>query len=254
MAPSYDEVLGVNPRDPLAFIKIEKRSNETIRLYSGFSWDLDRVKAANVFVLEDPGLNTLTAAGALSVSRLFQEAGDPVRAVRWLSQAQAIVAAMERYLWNEKTGFFYPRYDINSPKLCSRVSLTGLVALMTGLVSEDKAARIIEEYLTSPQHFWAPWLVPFNSVSEMRQDPPGLYRAHLWRGSCIWINLNWMVARSAHAWGRDDLAREITRRTALMIDRHGFREFYRPRTGKGTGAAGFTWPALVLPMIEEYGV
>jgi len=254
MAPSYDEVLGINPWDPLAFVRIEQRSNETVRLYSRLDWDLDRIKAANVFVLEDPGLNALTAAGALSVSRLFRKSGDAIRAERWLSKAQAIVRAMEEHLWNEKTGFFYPRYDVKTPKLGHRASLTGLVVLMTGLVSEDKARRIIEEYLLSPQQFWAPWLVPFNSVSEMRKDPPGLYRAQLWRGSCIWINMNWMTARAAKTVGRDDLAREITRRTALMIDRSGFREFYRPRTGKGTGAASFTWPALVLPMIEEYGL
>jgi len=88
----------------------------------------------------------------------------------------------------------------------------------------------------------------------MRKDPPTLHRAHLWRGSCIWINMNWMVARSARVYGRQDIAREITRRTALMIDRHGFREYYRPRTGKGVGAMNFTWPALVLPMIEEHGL
>lgn len=145
MAPSYDEVLGINPWDPLAFVKIELRSNDTVRRYSRLGWDLERIKAANIFVLEDPGLNALTAAGALSVGRLFQKAGDPVRAERWLNKGRAIVQAMEEHLWNKKTGFFYPRYDVKNPKLCHRASLTGLVVLMTGLVSEDRASRIIEE-------------------------------------------------------------------------------------------------------------
>jgi hypothetical protein len=254
MAPSYDEPLGINPWDPMAFAKIERRSNDMIALYAKLDWDLGRIKEANVFVLEDPGLNALTAAGALSVSRLFRKCGDAARAARWQSKAQDLVGAMEEHLWNDKAGFFYPRYDVKNPKLCHRASLTGLVVLMTGLVSADKAERIINDYLLSPLHFWTPWLTPFNSVSEMRKDPPGLHRVQLWRGSCIWINMNWMTARAAKMPGREDIAQEITRRTALMIDRHGFREYYRPQTGAGRGATSFTWPALVLPMIEEYGL
>ncbi len=254
MAPSYDELLGINPWDPMAFAKVEQRSDQMIRLYAGLDWDLDQIKKANVFVLEDPGLNALTAAGALSVSRLFRKSGDAARADRWQNKAQSIVQAMEEHLWNERAGFFYPRYDIKNPRLCHRTSLTGLVVLMTGLVSENKAERVIADYLTSPRHFWTPWLVPFNSVSEMSKDPPGPLRGELWRGSCIWINMNWMAARAARILGREDIAREITRRTALMIDRHGFREYYRPQTGAGRGAKTFTWPALVLHMISEHGL
>jgi len=254
MAPSYDEVMGINPWDPVAMLKTDLVGNATVRTYSSFDWDLDKIKEKNDFLLEDPGLNAIAAGGALAVSNIFEKAGDTAKAGHWLTKAKDIVKAMENYLWNERTGFFYPRYDVQDPKLCGRASLTGLVPLMTGLVSEDKAMRIIDEYLTSPKHFWAPWLVPFNSVSEMRKDPPTLHRLHLWRGSCIWINMNWMVARSAKAYGREDIAREITRRTALMIDNHGFREYYRPGTGKGVGAMNFTWPALVLPMIEEHGL
>jgi hypothetical protein len=39
-----------------------------------------------------------------------------------------------------------------------------------------------------------------------------------------------------------------------MVDREGFREFYDSRTGTGAGAHGFTWPALVLDMIDRYGL
>jgi hypothetical protein len=254
MAPSYDRVMNINPWDPMAGIKTDLKGDATIRLYSTFNWDLDKIRDANEFILEDPGLNALTAAGAQAVSRLFAAAGDQAGAERWRGKAVEIVRAMEEFLWDDGKGFFYPRYDAQSPKLAGRASLTGLVPLMTGLVSEDKAERIMDGWLTSPRHFWAPWLVPFNSVAEMSKDPATLHRAHLWRGSCIWINMNWMTARAAKAYGREDVSREITRKTALMIFNHGFREYYRPRTGKGVGAESFTWPALVLHMIDEYGI
>lgn len=254
MAPSYDEVEGINALDPLAWVRASGKSLATIQRYSSLNWDLDRIRAANMFVLEDPGLNALTAAGAATVAGLFEAAGDQARSMRWQARAKELVRAMEEFLWDDNKGFFYPRYDAVAPKLAGRASLTGLVPLMTGLVSEDKARRVIDDWLTSERHFRARWLVPFNSVSEMRRDPATMHRTHLWRGSCIWINMNWMTARAARICGRDDLAKEITRRTALMIRDHGFREYYRPRTGKGVGARSFTWPALVLPMIDEYGL
>ena len=32
---------------------------------------------------------------------------------------------------------------------------------------------------------------------------------------------------------------------AAAVARHGFREYYDPRTGAGLGAAGFGWSTLV---------
>ena len=34
----------------------------------------------------------------------------------------------------------------------------------------------------------------------------------------------------------------------------GFYEFYDPATGQGGGAPGFTWPGLVLDMIDRHGL
>jgi hypothetical protein len=96
MAPSYDEVMNINPWDPMAAIKTDRVGDATIRLYSSFGWDLEKIKQANVFVLEDPGLNAITAAGALAVSRLFEKCGQNRRAGRWLTKAKDMIAAMEK--------------------------------------------------------------------------------------------------------------------------------------------------------------
>lgn len=254
LAPADDAPLGLNYLDPLAGLKAGKFFGSLVNQLVEMKWDLEKIRAANLFVLEDPGLNALTAAGALAVSELYQAAGDAARAGHWRGRAQKLVAAMEEHLWDEERGFFFPRWNLQRPQLSKRTSLTGLVPLMTGLVSPDKAKRMIEGYLLDPKQFWAPWLTPFNSLTEMAKEPPSLLHLHLWRGACIWINMNWMAARSAKAYGYLDAAREITRKTALMIDRQGFREFYRPHTGRGVGAENFTWPALVLELIEEFGI
>jgi hypothetical protein len=65
---------------------------------------------------------------------------------------------------------------------------------------------------------------------------------------------NWMAARAAAKYGRPDAAKKITQNTAIMVAASGFREYYNPENGKGQGAKNFTWPALVLDMIDEYGL
>jgi hypothetical protein len=125
---------------------------------------------------------------------------------------------------------------------------------MTGLVSPKKAMRVIDGYLLSPRHFATRWLVPYNSRSELEPERVGFRNQRLWRGPCIWISMNWIAARAAARVGRPDVARYITLRTAQLIGRTGFREFYDPRTGEGGGTTGFTWPALVLDMIDAYGL
>jgi neutral trehalase len=160
---------------------------------------------------------------------------------------------MESVMWDDEEGFFYPRFDRDRPRNAMRRCASGLAPLITGLVDRDKARRVIEGALLHEDHFRGPWLVPFNSISETEETIPFEERL-LWRGHCIWANMNWIAARAASAYGREDLAREITRATALLVSGEGFREFYDPRTGKGAGASGFTWPALVLDMIDRHGL
>jgi neutral trehalase len=165
-----------------------------------------------------------------------------------------MVSAMEKVMWDDEAGFFFPRWDLEKPKHSKRTCLTGLLPLITGGVSEERARRVIEGRLLSRDHFQAPWLVPFNSVSELAGERIPFEDLTLWRGHCIWISMNWMAARAAALNGREDVSREITRSTALLVARHGFREFYDPRTGEGGGAGGFSWPGLALDMIDRYGL
>jgi len=252
-APVFDEPMGVSMREPGAPFKTLSRYVKLLNFAAEQGWDLGRLAAADRFVFEDAGMNSITAAGLLALSGLFEEAGEPARAAKWRSRAESMIAAMEELLWDEGAGFFYPRYGLNSPRLSRRRCLTGALPLLTGLVSEDKAHRVLEGALKSAGHFLGPWLVPFNSISELAGERIALEEFMLWRGHCIWMNMNWMAARSAEAYGDRAHARAIMQSSLELIAASGFREFYDPRTGAGGGAGGFTWPALALDMIERYG-
>ncbi len=253
-APVFDKPMGIDINSPAAALKYARKYPALLNFCADRDWDLERLAQENRFVFEDVGVNSLTAAGLLSMSELFRAAGNSHKAMKYRSKARSMVKTMEAILWDHKEAFFFPRFDLVSPKRSRRKCLTGLTPLITGLVEEEKAVRVIEENLLSGRHFKGPWLVPFNSVSGLKGEDIPLEQSLLWRGHCIWINMNWMAARAAKNYGREDYARRITRLTAGMVAREGFREFYDLRTGEGGGAKNFTWPALVLDMIEEHGV
>jgi len=254
LTPAFDQALGLKINNPFVFARIGGKLQQIITDCYADGWDLKKIAERNEFVFEDLCLNGLTAAGAVSVSHLFQAAGQKDQAGKWMSRAKSMAEAMEKICWDNERGFFFPRWDLKRKKMAKRVSVPGMMPLLCGLVSEDKAQRVIENYLLSPKQFWGPWPVPFNSIAEMKAENTAFVRGMLWRGPCIWINMNWIAARLAAEYGRKDLARAITVKTAEMIGRSGFREYYHPETGKGQGAVNFTWPALALEMIQEYGL
>ncbi len=252
-APVFDEPMGIDIRSPLAYLDYLVKYPHLLNFCADRGWDPKELKRENRFVFEDVGVNALTAAGLLSMAALYDEAALPDGAGRCRQRAGDMVRAMEAHLWDEEEGFFFPRYDVQTPRSPRRRSITGLAPLITGLVDEEKAMRVIRGALLHEDHFRGPWPVPFSSISETEEQIPA-EEMLLWRGHCIWANMNWIAARAAAAYGREDVAREITRATAAMVDREGFREFYDSRTGTGAGAHCFTWPALVLDMIDRYGL
>ena len=254
LAPVFDEPFGVNVNNPVSFVKIGMKFKKFITDAYGDDWDLKKIAARNEFVFEDLCMNSLTAAGAASMSNLYLAAGQKENADKCKAIAQKMNSAMERICWDNEAGFFFPRWDLKKKKIAKRTSVPGMLPLLTGMVSQEKAQRVIDNYLLSPDQFWGPWLVPFNSIKEMKAENTMFVRAELWRGPCIWINMNWMAARVAAKYGRLDVAKKITKNTAAMIANNGFREYYNPDTGKGQGAINFTWPALALDMIDEYGL
>jgi hypothetical protein len=49
--------------------------------------------------------------------------------------------------------------------------------------------------------------------------------------------------------GYDEAAERIVSSLAEAVERHGFREYYDPLTGRGLGARGFGWSTLLVELI-----
>jgi len=160
------------------------------------------------------------------------------------------MAALNRVSWVEAKGCYFSRYDVKNPQLAMRTTCASLLPLLTGLVPPERAERVFKEHVFNTQEFWLTYLFPFNAADELAREKVYMEDLLLWRGHCIWTNMNWMMNEALLAYGLKDEARELTRRTAKMIRHEGLWEFYDFRNGQGSGQPHFNWPGLVLDMIN----
>jgi hypothetical protein len=250
-APYFDGACGVDVRKPSWFLKYAFAYLRQLKEIARLGWDGKRAFKNRAFVFQDVGMNGLVAAGAMAVSRLFSAAGDEANSIKCKGMATVIIDTCEDLLWDETRGFYYPRWLKPEPVSVFRSCLNGVMPLLSGLISKDRAERVISGYINSTDHFACDYGVQFNSAKE--QDLKWFKDSMLWRGPCIWISMNWAAAEAASIYGRADVASAITAKTAGLIAKNGYHEFYDPETGQGKGAGTFTWPALVLDMIERHG-
>jgi len=253
-AAVFDQPIGVSARYSSPAIPYLAKYLQLLNRLAEVGFDPKTVARENIFVFEDVGFNSWLALGLLGLARLFEKTGDKARAKKYFSRAKDMVGAMEKIMWDEQAGFFYPRYDLRKPKLSRRKCAGGMLPMMTGLVSPDKARRLIDEHLKNPAEFNTTYPVSFNAADELAGDHLTLETMMLWRGHCLWANINWALALAAEQYGEKNFSRELALKTARLVLREGFREFYDTRSGKGQGAKNFTWPALVIDSINRLSI
>ena len=177
---------------------------------------------------------------------------------RYREAAERIAGAVNAELWDEGAGFYFDRWGW--PEQIARVYTPGpLVALYAGeLVPRERAERLLA-HLMRPEAFWTRWPLP-----TVARDAAEFDADEYWRGS-TWVNVNWFVVRGLVSSARrfDDErwlepARVIAERTVDVVDRLGFREYYRsggvsPEADETAapaafGPEGFGWSGLAFDL------
>ena len=68
------------------------------------------------------------------------------------------------------------------------------------------------------------------------------------------MNTAWLLVPPMIELGYVEEAERIVRSLELAADRHGFREYYNPLTGRGLGARGFGFATLLIDLLAECGI
>lgn len=245
--PAYDAYVGVAGDDPAAFEAAWREvaeSNARAGHRAPAIFRLDR------FVVEDVAVNALYAENQRVLARLLAEVGDVEAAAQLRNRADRTVATLLSRCWTPSDGDFHGLAGRAHAPLPA-ATIGGLLPVVLPDLPTEIVDRIAQR-LEDPADFRTTYPVPSVSLGNPAYRPAPSGGTVLWRGPS-WINSNWYVARGLRRHGREDLAARIEDASLRLVERSGFREHYNPETGRGFGAHGFAWSALVLDMLVARG-
>lgn len=215
------------------------------------SWDPEVLKEKNRFVVEDLTVNCITVRALKSMSKLASAMGRESESERCRLKADLMSNRLNDLFWDDESSCYYPRWNAEDPKLSRFKTAASLLPLFAGACTGERLERLVEKHVLNGGEFWTEHLFPFNPHDELKSARPWLEK-RIWAGHCIWINFNWMISIGLSENGYTDEARELTRKTVLMVLEQGFHEYYDSLSGKGMRVLDFTWPGLALDMIARH--
>ncbi|HET8645517.1 MAG TPA: hypothetical protein VFO85_08530 [Vicinamibacteria bacterium] len=244
--PKYDAYLGIR----------EVRHQEYVDAWQRVAGPYDTVGRAtarmfelDVFVVEDVLVNTIYAENQRVLAGLLERTGDAAGAAHMRARSARTLAGLLEKCWDAEAGLFFDAAGGAEEKL--RVNtVSSLLPLALPDLPAEVAERLIA-HLSDPREYWARYPVPSVAMNEPSFVAGVCGDKLVFRGP-TWMNTNWYLTRGLRHHGRTDLARTVEERSAELVERSGFREYYDPHTGEGHGARDFSWTALVLDMLERH--
>jgi putative isomerase len=159
----------------------------------------------------------------------------------WEERAEAMAARMVRWMWDEKTGLFWPKRAPVSVRVNVRTPFS-LFPLITGRLPYPITQSLVD-HLTNEKEFWSRYPLPTVALNDPKYEP-----LTMWRGP-TWVNVNYLLIEGLQRTGFVSLARELRRRTLDLINLHDdIYEYYQPQTGEVPPAAAsiFGWSSAVF--------
>ena len=174
-------------------------------------------------------------------AELARMLGDETKAAEWEVHAAALSNAILATLYCEEDNLFY---DVNAAdgtpvKIVSPVSLLPLWAGVE--LPEEKARRMIERYLLSPEYLFGE--IPFPSVA---YNQPAYDAGQWWRGP-TWLPEAWLMLETLEKFGCTAEKEEAQRRLYQMLLRDvSMHELFHSRTGEGLGSEEQGWTCAIF--------
>jgi hypothetical protein len=243
--PKYDAYLGIERIEHAEFTRAWER---VAGPYAEVGRDPARMFELDRFVCADVLVNTIYAENLRVLADLLERTGDAGRTARFRSRAERTVRALVEKCYDAQAGLFYDLAGRDGRGRLRVNTVSSLMPLVLDIPRE--AARALVAQIEDPLKYQAPFPVPSTALDEPAYLEPTADSRLVWRGP-TWINTNWYLSRGLRRHGREDLARVIEDRSAALVERSGFREYYDPFSGQGFGAEGFSWSALALDMLAS---
>lgn len=216
-------------------------------------------------------LNCLMYRELLAFSYICRQMGESCE--EYEAEAANLKDAVNKYLWDERNGFYYSA-DLNlrpiDPKQWLHSGMprhwdsviqkidcwSGFLTMWAGITDQKRAGRMVYENMKKPELFWGSCGIRTLAKPEQMYCLAKSGNPSCWLGP-VWGISNYMCYRGLMNYGFCKEAQELAQRTIQMfgmdLERCGqMHEYYNPDTGEGMNNPGFqNWNLLVNNMIAE---
>jgi hypothetical protein len=212
----------------------------------------------NTMELADVGLCALYALDAWALGEIAAEIGRDMEARELHEDYVAMAEAVNRCLWNEETGIYQNRHW--DGRFSPHLSPTNFYPLIAGIVSPERAQRMLADHLLNPAEFWGEYVLPSISRSDPGYRQREIVRSGIsvslsdyWRGR-IWGPMNFLVAEGLRRYGFDGVTHEFARKNVRLFlkewdEENHVHENYNDLTGEGDDVPSanplYHWGALL---------
>ncbi|KZQ36685.1 alpha,alpha-trehalase [Enterobacter cloacae subsp. dissolvens] len=194
-------------------------------------------------------LNALMFKMEKLLARASQESGDAASASKYEALATARQQAMEKYLWNEKEGW-YADYDLKSKKVRNQLTAAALFPLYVKAAAQDRADKVAA---ATSSRLLKPGGITTTTVNSGQQ----------WDAPNGWAPLQWVATEGLQNYGQNKVAMDVTWRFLKNVQHTYDREqklvekYDVSSTGTGGGGGeyplqdGFGWSnGVTLKMLD----
>jgi glycogen debranching enzyme len=231
-SPKYDPVFGWMAHHRPGYVHLVHRCRR-------LGYDARRIAARYDEHVEDVLVNVAFALSLRAYARMSGDSSFDERAER---TEQAL---LDRCL-DPASGLFLDLAGAAEERV-PVATWSALAPLALPALPEDVRRRLVEEHVLDARRFAAPVGIPSVARSEPSFNPR-FDRFRTWRGPS-WVNTAWLLVPALRELGYDEAAERIVSSLADAVERHGFREYYDPLTGRGLGARGFGWSTLLVELL-----
>jgi hypothetical protein len=218
-------------------------------------------------------LNALMVRELEAGASLAQRLGLEADSAAYRAKCDTLVAAIRRYMWDERDGFYYnvdlqckiepvfPGLHMNQKTIwpCLPVRIqgwTGFIAMWAGIATPAQAERMVREHLLNPTAFASVGGVRSLAANEPMYNLEATNNPSNWLGG-IWLIANYMAFRGLRTYGYVAEAADIYHKTVNLLAKDvaacgAMHEYYVPETGEPIVNQGFmNWNYLVMNMMAE---
>ena len=242
--PAYDEAMGLKDPSRLG-IHLRERVLDLQNLVMGRNYNLEVIFRRDRFNVEDVMMNCLYAQGLRDIAAMSGMVGDGVTRDSFTKLALRTEQAVLEKLYDPQRQAFWGLWSKHERPL-KVMTVSSLFPVLLESIDRARLDELVQRHILNEEEFWLPYPVP--SVAKSEPSFRASERILIWRGA-TWVNTNWFIMKGLQRKGYVEPARLIARKSAELVLKSGFREYYNPLTGEGYGAEGFGWSTLIADML-----